>query len=53
MTYADVVDRNAIENEQAWGDRDLPVTTYGMLSRTAGKFPDCKALSYQLTSGPR
>ena len=52
MTYADVADRNAIENEQAWGDRDLPVTTYGMLSRTAGKFPDCKALSYQLTSGP-
>lgn len=52
MTYASVVDRDAIENEMVWGDRDLPVTTYGLLSKTAGQFPNRKALSYQLLSGP-
>lgn len=52
MTYASVVDRDAIENEMVWGDRDLPVTTYGLLSQTAAKFPSRNALSYQLMSGP-
>tara|TARA_B110000503_G_scaffold67240_1_gene105381 strand:+ start:145 stop:2076 length:1932 start_codon:yes stop_codon:yes gene_type:complete len=52
MTYASVVDRDAIENEMVWGDRDLPVTTYGLLSQTAGKFPSRNALTYQLMSGP-
>jgi acyl-CoA synthetase (AMP-forming)/AMP-acid ligase II len=35
-----------------WGDRDLPVTTYGLLSQTAGKFPSRNAVTYQLMSGP-
>ena len=52
MTYASVVDRDAIENEMVWGDRDLPVTTYGLLSHTAGKFPSRNAVTYQLMSGP-
>ena len=52
MSYANVADRNAIENEMEWDARDLPVTTYGLLSQTAGKFPSRKALAYQLTSGP-
>ena len=52
MTYASVVDRDAIENEMVWGDRDLPVTTYGLLSQTAGKFPSRNAVTYQLMSGP-
>ncbi|MFT5631239.1 MAG: fatty-acyl-CoA synthase [Gammaproteobacteria bacterium] len=52
MTYASVVDRDAIENEMVWGDRDLPVTTYGLLSQTAGKFPTRNAVSYQMMSGP-
>ncbi len=53
MTYASVADRNAIENEISWEDRDLPVTTYALLSQTAGKFPDRKALSYQMFSDPK
>ena len=53
MAYASIDDRNAIQNEMAWGDRDLPVTTYAMLSQTAGKFPARKALSFQLMSGPK
>ena len=52
MTYASVVDRDAIENEMVWGDRDLPATTYGLLSQTAGKFPSRNAVTYQLMSGP-
>lgn len=52
MAYVSVVDRDAIENEMVWGDRDLPVTTYGLLSRTAEKFPSRNAVSFQLMSGP-
>ena len=52
MTYASVEDRDAIVNEMAWEDRDLPVTTYGLLSQTAGKFPSRKALTFQLFSSP-
>ena len=35
-----------------WEERDLPTTTYEMLSGTADKFPDRKAVSFQLQSGP-
>ncbi|MEN9011418.1 MAG: acyl-CoA synthetase [Yoonia sp.] len=52
MAYASMNDRNAIENEMAWDARELPVTTYGLLSQTTAKFPDRKALSFQLFSGP-
>ena len=40
MTYATMADRNAIEGEMAWDERDLPKTTYQMLTQTAGKFGD-------------
>ena len=52
MTCASFADRDAIENEMPWADRDLPETLYGLLSRTAGKFPDRPAVSYQIFSGP-
>lgn len=52
MTYATMADRNAIEGEMAWDERDLPKTTYQMLTQTAGKFGDRKAVSYQLMSDP-
>lgn len=52
MTYATALDRDAIEQEMAWEDRDLPVTTYGMLTRTAAAHGNRPAISYQLTSGP-
>ncbi|SLN50296.1 Long-chain-fatty-acid--CoA ligase [Roseivivax jejudonensis] len=53
MTFASFADRDAIENEMPWADRDLPVTLYGLLSRTAGKFPERPAVSYQILSGPK
>ncbi|MBD3678934.1 MAG: acyl-CoA synthetase [Rhodobacteraceae bacterium] len=50
--YASIEDRNAIEAEMPWEDRDLPKTVWGMLSRTADTHGARKAVSYQLTSGP-
>ncbi|WP_417605474.1 acyl-CoA synthetase [Primorskyibacter flagellatus] len=52
MSFASMADRNAIEDEMSWEDRDLPKTIFGLLDRTATAFPDRPAVSYQLTSGP-
>ena len=52
MSFASFEDRNAIENEMPWKDRDLPKTLYGQLSKTAAAFPNRPAVSYQLFSGP-
>ncbi len=51
MAFAGVEDRNAIENEMPYGARDLPATLYGLLERTAAKFPNSNAVSYQILSG--
>ncbi|MEH6675040.1 MAG: acyl-CoA synthetase [Sulfitobacter sp.] len=53
MSFAGIQDRNAIEAEMPWADRDVPKTLWGMLSDTAGKFPSHDAISYQLFSGPK
>ena len=53
MSFAGVEDRNAIEAEMPWADRDVAKTMWGLLSNTAGKFPDHDAISYQLFSGPK
>ncbi len=52
MSFASKADRDAIENEMPWENRDLPVTLFGLLSQTAASFPDRPAVSYQITSGP-
>jgi acyl-CoA synthetase (AMP-forming)/AMP-acid ligase II len=52
MTYATMADRDAIEAEAAWEGRDLPVTTFAMLSRTAARHPDRPAVSFQILSDP-
>ncbi|WP_282602376.1 acyl-CoA synthetase [Paracoccus sp. PARArs4] len=46
-------DRDRIENEGPYEGRDLPVTIYEFLSRTAARFPDRPALSFQLLAGPK
>ncbi len=53
MTFAGIEDRDAIENEMPWEKRDVPVTLYQMLSRTATRVPDNDAVSYQIFSGPQ
>ncbi len=52
MSFASKDDRNAIEQQMPWADRDVPATLYGLLSRTAGQHPDRPAVSYQIFSGP-
>ncbi len=52
MAIANMADRNAIENEMTWEERDLPKTLWQVLKRTADKFPDHDAISFQITSGP-
>ncbi|MDK3018168.1 acyl-CoA synthetase [Pseudodonghicola flavimaris] len=53
MGFAGMEDRLAIENEMPWEERDLPKTLYHMLAGTAHKYPQGKAISYQLLSGPK
>ncbi|PTX54181.1 fatty-acyl-CoA synthase/long-chain acyl-CoA synthetase [Litoreibacter ponti] len=49
--FANKADRDAIQAESAWEERDLPRTMYEFLSATRDKFPTRNAFSYQLTSG--
>ncbi len=49
--WAALADSRAIEAETPWQERGLPATLHGLLSRTAERFPDHKAVSYQLLSG--
>lgn len=53
MTFAGIADRDAIENEMPWEERDVATTLYGMLSDTASKFPSNNAVSYQIFSDPK
>ncbi len=53
MAYAGIEDRDALENEVTWEKRDVPVTLYQMLAKTAARVPDSNAVSYQIFSGPQ
>ncbi|MEZ5911629.1 MAG: acyl-CoA synthetase [Paracoccaceae bacterium] len=50
--FTSIADRDAIEAEQAWEDRDTAVTMYDFLSRAAERWGNRKATSFQLLSGP-
>ncbi len=52
MAFVGLEDKTRIEQEMSWEERDLPVTFHQLLSRTAEKFPNHKAISFQLLSGP-
>lgn len=52
MTFASFKDRDAIENEMTWAERDVPATLYRQLSKTAAAYPNRSAVSFQLLSGP-
>lgn len=51
-SIATIEDRNRIEAEMPWKDRDLPRTLYQALARTADSHPDNNAISFQLLGGP-
>lgn len=50
--FSSVADRDRIEAESTYEERDLPHSIYEMLSRTKERFPDAPALSFQLFSDP-
>jgi len=52
MTYATLADRQAIEQESSWEDRDVPVTTWALLSETASRHGQRPATTFQMFSGP-
>ncbi|CUH45724.1 acyl-CoA synthetase [Ruegeria atlantica] len=52
MAFVGLEDKARMEQEMPWEDRDVPVTFHQLLSRTAGKFPNSDAVSFQLMSGP-
>ena len=51
--FASYENRNAIEAEMPYEARDLPKTLYGFVARTAARFPDRPAISFQLLAGPK
>ena len=53
MKYAGMEDRKKIMAEMPWEQRDVPKTLYGQLTKTATKFPNHNAVSFQLLSGPQ
>ena len=53
MAFVGLEDKARMEQEMPWEDRDVPVTFHQLLSRTAGRFPNHKAISFQLLSGPK
>ena len=52
MTFAGRADALRIQDEMPWQDRDMPVTLFGLLDRTATRFPSHDAISFQLLAGP-
>ena len=53
MSYATLADRDRIETESTWEARDVPVTTWDMLSRTASSFGARPAVTFQMFSGEK
>ncbi|WP_420584623.1 acyl-CoA synthetase [Ruegeria sp.] len=52
MAFVGLEDKARMEQEMPWEHRDVPVTFHQLLSRTAEKFPNRNAISFQLFSGP-
>ncbi|MDA0963280.1 MAG: AMP-binding protein, partial [Proteobacteria bacterium] len=52
MAFMGLADKHVIEAEMPWSGRDVPATLWAQLSQTADRFPDHRAISYQIFSGP-
>ncbi len=50
--FATIADRNAIQSEMTWAERDVPRTIYQMLSRVRDAHGGLPALSFQILSTP-
>ena len=51
IRFGGIADRDAVEQEMPYEARDNARTIYELLSRTAERFPDRPAISFQLLSG--
>ena len=52
MDMVPLAEKSQIEAEMPWEAREVPGTIHALLKHTAELFPDNKAVSFQLTSGP-
>ena len=53
QSFTSMKDRNAIEAQMPWDERDIPATLYGVLAKTTKAFGTRNAVSFQITSGPK
>ncbi|RMD49957.1 MAG: acyl-CoA synthetase, partial [Alphaproteobacteria bacterium] len=51
--FATLADKEAIEREMPWEERQPAPTLYRLLADTAARHPERPALSFQLTGGPK
>ncbi|GGH52899.1 acyl-CoA synthetase [Frigidibacter albus] len=51
--FASVADRDAVEAEMTWAERQVPKTIYQFLSETRAAHGARPAISFQITSGPK
>jgi len=51
--FANIADVRAIEEANPWPESQPAVTLYQLLSQTAARVPNNKAVSFQLLSGPK
>ena len=52
MGVATKADRDAVENEMPWAERDVPKTMYEFIDRVAARHGARPGVSFQITSGP-
>ncbi|SFC66033.1 acyl-CoA synthetase [Tropicimonas isoalkanivorans] len=52
MTFASIADRDAIEREMPWKDRDLPTTIYEFLSEAGARHGARPAVTFQFFARP-
>ena len=50
--FATVADRDAVEREMTWAERQRPETMYQFLSDVTARHPNRPAISFQIFSGP-
>ncbi|WP_415182550.1 acyl-CoA synthetase [Phaeovulum sp.] len=50
--FASVADRDAVENEMPWAERQRPETMFQFLSDVKVRYPSRPAITFQLFSGP-
>ena len=50
--FAGIADRDAVQNEMAWADREVPKTVYRFLTRARDNWGGRNALTFQIFSDP-